>query len=265
MTFASLPISALKSDSAIGVTYSWEKRTSVRAKNASPGFTADTPVLPDRASVMTCAARIFSQSVMGRAAVVMLGGVVSPLRRARLYANRPPCSTIEALIGSSPLRELGDRDGLAGLDAGDEAEVRRREEADVLRVLPVDLLDAVRDDELDARLQLAVGRGLAARAAALRDTADDDAEAAGLDRVFQDLAAAQADQAVPGEGLVVVVADPAGGQLVGRDVRDQRAIRVEREVLASELLLEERLILGDVEDASLNADRAGGRVHRENH
>jgi len=50
---------------------------------------------------MTCAARIFSQSVIGRAAVVMAGGVVSPFSRARLYAKRPPCSTIDALMGSS--------------------------------------------------------------------------------------------------------------------------------------------------------------------
>ena len=41
-----------KSDSAIGVTYSCEKRTSVRAKNASPGFTAGTPSLPVFASTI---------------------------------------------------------------------------------------------------------------------------------------------------------------------------------------------------------------------
>ena len=37
-----------------------------------------------------------------------------------------------------------------------------------------------------------------------------------------DDAAAQADEAVPGERLVVVVADPARRDLVGRDVREER-------------------------------------------
>ena len=55
VTFASAPKPARKSDSAMGVTYSCEKRTSVRAKNASPGFTAATPTLPERASTMACA------------------------------------------------------------------------------------------------------------------------------------------------------------------------------------------------------------------
>jgi len=32
----------------------------------------------------------------------MAGGDVIPARRARLYAKRPPCSTMAALIGSSP-------------------------------------------------------------------------------------------------------------------------------------------------------------------
>ncbi len=84
VTIWSLPISAMNSDSAMGVTYSWLKRTSVRAKNASPGFTAGTPSFFSRASTMTWAARIFSQSVMGRAAVVTAGGDTCPERRARL-------------------------------------------------------------------------------------------------------------------------------------------------------------------------------------
>jgi hypothetical protein len=43
----------VKSDSAIGVTYSCEKRTSVRVKKASPGCTAGTPICPRLASTMT--------------------------------------------------------------------------------------------------------------------------------------------------------------------------------------------------------------------
>ena len=57
-----------KSDSAIGVTYSCEKRTSVRAKKASPGFTAGTPILPALASTMTRAARISRRGSSGSSA-----------------------------------------------------------------------------------------------------------------------------------------------------------------------------------------------------
>jgi 3-deoxy-D-manno-octulosonate 8-phosphate phosphatase KdsC-like HAD superfamily phosphatase len=81
-------------------------------------------------------------------------------------------------------------------------------------------------DQLDAGLQFAVRRGLARAAAALADPGDDHLEAAVLDRVLLDVAAAQADEAVARQRLVVVVADPAGGQLVGRDVVDQLARRV---------------------------------------
>ena len=84
VTVASAPKPWRKSASAIGVTYSCEKRTSVRAKSASPGATAGTPTLPDAASVTACAAMIFSQSVMGRAAVSTGGGATSPASRARL-------------------------------------------------------------------------------------------------------------------------------------------------------------------------------------
>ena len=70
---------------------------------------------------------------------------------------------------------------------------------------------------------------------------------------FVDLAAAQADQAVTRERLVVVVANPSGRELVGRDVRHERAVRIEREVLAGELLLEQSRVLRDVEDPSLDA------------
>ena len=155
--------------------------------------------------------------------------------------------------GVEALRELRDGDGLARLDARDEPEVRGGQQADVLGVLLVDLLDALRDDELHAGLELAVRRGLAARAAALRSAADDDAEAAGLDRVLADLAAAEADQAVASERLVVIVANPSRRELVGGDVGYERALRIECEVLSGELLLEQSRVLGDVEDPSLDS------------
>src|SRR6185437_1082748 len=129
------------------------------------------------------------------------------------------------------------------------AEVGRREQADVLAVLPVDLLDVAGDDELHARLALGVGRRLARAAAALRAAADDDAEAAVLDVVLLHDAAAQADQAVPGEGLVVVVTDPSRGQLVGRDVVDERVLlRIDGDLLAVELLPEQLPVFRQVQD-----------------
>jgi hypothetical protein len=161
---------------------------------------------------------IFSHSVIGRGAVVTAGGTVAPRRRAWLYANRPPCRTISAAIGSSL-----DRDRLAALDARQQREVGRGQQADVLAVLAVDLLDVLRDHELHAGLELRVRRRLARTAAALAEAAHDHREAAVLDRVLLHDAAAQADQAVARQRLVVVVADPARRQFVGRDVVDQLA------------------------------------------
>ncbi len=159
---------------------------------------------------------------------------------------------------------------LAALDALEQPEVGAREQADVLRVLPVDLLDAARDDELHSRLELAVRRGLPARAAALGDAADDDAEAAALDAVLLDDAAAEADQAVPSERLVVVVANPPRRELVGGDVREEgeparpvvrQDVRRAQRPRPCELGAQEVGILGEVEDATVEADRAGGARH----
>src|SRR6266550_4648414 len=46
LTLASLPTSCSKKIAAIGVTYSWLKRMSVKTNPSSPGFTAPTPILP---------------------------------------------------------------------------------------------------------------------------------------------------------------------------------------------------------------------------
>src|SRR5262249_16714093 len=58
--------------------------------------------------------------------------------------------------GVESLREFGHRDLFTALDTADEREIRAREKTDVLRVLAVNLLDALRDDELHPSLQLAV-------------------------------------------------------------------------------------------------------------
>ena len=74
----------VNSCSAMGVTYSWEKRTSVRTKRASPGCTAGIPVSPVRASAMARLAMIFSHKVMGLDAVETEGGATFPFMRALL-------------------------------------------------------------------------------------------------------------------------------------------------------------------------------------
>jgi hypothetical protein len=152
---------------------------------------------------------------------------------------------------------LAHRDRLTALDAVEQAEVGAREQADVLRVLAVDLLDVLGDDELHSARQLAVRRGLARAAAPLRRAAHDDAEAAVLDRVSFDLPAAEAHEAVPGERLVVVVANPPGGDLVGGDAADERLVtRLLRERFAGQLPFEGRLVFGEVQNAAANGDGA---------
>ena len=84
VTCASSPRARRKSESAIGVTYSWLKRTSVRTKSASPGATASTPRVPSAASRTAFLAMIFSTSVIGREGVVIAGGETVPAMRSRL-------------------------------------------------------------------------------------------------------------------------------------------------------------------------------------
>ena len=137
---------------------------------------------------------IFSTSVIGR------GGVVKRRRRhfageTRLVVLEEPAVLDDVLRDRiETLGELRERDLFAASNALDQAEVGRRQQADVLRVLAVDLLDALGDDELDAGRLLGVRRGLARRAAALREPGDDDGEAAVLDLVLLDRAFAQADE-----------------------------------------------------------------------
>ena len=102
VTRAPSPKAPRKSASAIGVTYSCEKRTSARTKSASPGARAGTPTRSFFRSTTACAARIFSVSVIGRGAVVMAGGVRSPAMRSLEYPKSPPPRTMSAEMGSSP-------------------------------------------------------------------------------------------------------------------------------------------------------------------
>ncbi len=107
-TLASGPTLSSKKIDAIGVTYSWLKRMSVRKKPASPGRTHATPVSPFAASVTRCRAKIFSASVIGRVAggvppcAAVRGIVTRPCRRATLNSKSPPCSMIWRVMSSVP-------------------------------------------------------------------------------------------------------------------------------------------------------------------
>ncbi len=100
-TRVSSPKPARKSASAMGVTYSWLKRRSARAKSASPGATAARPSTSRAASRTVCVAKIFSASVIGRTGRAGSSGACAPLSRARLYANSPPASTIAREMADS--------------------------------------------------------------------------------------------------------------------------------------------------------------------
>ncbi len=160
--------------------------------------------------------------------------------------------------GVAPLREGLARHPFAPLEPLEQREVGRGEQPDVLGVLPVNLLDARRERDGDAAGQLGVGRRLARRAAALRAPAHDRPEAPALDGVFGDDPAAQAHQAVTRQRLVVIVTSPARGELVGRDVVEQLARRVEGEGDAPfELRPQQIEIFGEVEHPPSQAQTLG--------
>ena len=219
----------------MGVTYSWLKRRSARAKSASPGATAGSPSVPRSASRTAWAAKIFSASVIGRGAWLGSSGASAPLKRARLYANSPPASTMAREIGESRLVKARELELFALFQALEKREVRAGQEPDVLTILQVDFLEARREHDPHATGELRVRRGLARAAAALARTADDHLEAAVAHRVARDDVAAQPDQAIARQRLVVVVAGPGRRQLVGRDVGHERARRIEGQPFAGQL------------------------------
>jgi hypothetical protein len=160
--------------------------------------------------------------------------------------------------GVEAARELFERNLFPAADALDEAEVRGRQEPYVLRVLPVNLLDRPGDDQLYPRGLLRVGRGLARRPASLGEAGDDRAEIPLLDFHFLDGLLAHPDVNVLAERLVVIETDPAGRNLVGRDVVHQRSFRVVGQILpAFELAADEARVLGQEKDAPVKLDAVG--------
>ena len=149
VTFASAPTSVSKKIAAIGVTYSW--RSARRAhETASPGCTAATPSSAAHVDHHVPRDDLLA-SVIGRRAVVDRRAPRLALQPRLVVREEPAVLDDLALIASSPRGELRERDLLAAADALDQAEVGRREQADVLAVLPVDLLDAFGDDHAGCR------------------------------------------------------------------------------------------------------------------
>ena len=224
MTLASGPSFSSKKIAAIGLTYSCEKRQSVRKKPLSPGWTHGTPVSPLAASVTSLRAKIFSASHRPRPAADLA------LDRRELHLALEPRDVVleqpavlDDLLrdGIDVLRELRERDLLAPANPLDQREVRRGQDPEVLAVFVVDPLDVLGDDDADPGHELGVGRLLAAtplppslaahRAdeAAVLDAAAGDRElVAGLEPQVRELS----------ERLVEVVADVGGRDLVGRDL-----------------------------------------------
>ena len=202
---------------------------------------------------------------IGRGGAVMLAEMVGNDRRRRRVAREARLVVGEEAAraddvgadGIEPGGELLDGDALAGDDPLQDPEVGRGEQADVLAVLPVDLLDALGDHQVHARGELAEGRRLAAGTAPLAEAADDHGEASALDRVLLDHAALQADHRVPTEGLVVIEADPARRDLVGADVVPELPVGVVVEVLALELPAQELGVFREVEDTAFEAELIG--------
>ena len=263
VTGSSLPRKCSKKIAAIGVTYSWLKRRSVRANPVSPGFTASTPTLSVPCSMWR--AKIFSAMVIGRGLVVIGGRKTLPCMRATLNGNRPPYSMTWRVISSSPSVNFAERNLFAGANLVDQAEVGRGQHAEVLAVLLVNALDVFGDHQLDAGRHLGIRRLLAAGAFAAPLAADRRDESAALHVAALDgrlVAALQAGVGKLAQRLVEEEADVRRRDLVGGDVVAQLGIAlgmlgVPGQVFAGKLPLDELGIFGQEKDSPLQTDHVG--------
>ncbi|SOY63139.1 hypothetical protein CBM2587_B60170 [Cupriavidus taiwanensis] len=157
-------------------------------------------------------------------------------------------------------------DGLALLQPGDQAEVGRGEQADIVGVLAVDALEAAGDDEADAGQLLRRRAVLARRALAVAVAGNGDGEAAVADRVGGDRAGAVhlvAGIGIAAERVVIVRQDRHRRDLVGGNVVAQRAGPGQGHGLPLQLCRHDRRGVGKVQDAGGGPDgaHAGLRWH----
>ena len=121
--------------------------------------------------------------------------------------------------------KLGERNFFAILDATDEIEIGRSQQAEVLAVLPIDALDVFGDDTAEAGGDFGIRRLLAARPFAAPLAGDRNDEAAAFDVTLLDgklVAAFQSEVDEFPQAFVEVIADVSRGDLVCRDVVAQR-------------------------------------------
>ena len=160
--------------------------------------------------------------------------------------------------GVAALDELLDRYRRARLDARDQAEVGRREEPDVVGVLPVDALEALGHDEADAGQFLGRRTVLARRSFAVALAGDGHREAAVADRIDADRPFATDPESgvrITPERGVVVREDRHRRDLVGRDVVPERPDAGEGRPLARQLRRDRIRSIDEVEDAAGQVER----------
>jgi len=136
--------------------------------------------------------------------------------------------------------EFLDGNRLATADAVDQAEVGRGQDAQVAAILTVDPFEALGDDETNASAPLGKWTGLARGSLAVAPAGDGDGESSRLDATGDNrlrVAALETKVRIVAELLVVVIANPGRGDLVGRDIRAQWLCLLERKVLPGKLTL----------------------------
>ena len=233
------------------------KRQSARTNAPSPGRGSAGVSSVDSAWRAT----IFSNRVRGVAASAFAGSRPHVAHPALAEAQQAAALQDRRGERVAALHELVDGDRLARLDAVEEAEVGRGEEADVVGVLAVDALEALGDDEADAGEPLGRRAVLARRALAVALAGHRHREAAGADRIDADrprAADAEAGVGIAAELVVVVGEDRDRRDLVGGDVVAQRAGFGARQPAPGELGADRLFVGREIEDPAGQRERFHG-------
>ena len=185
------------------------------------------------------------------------GGGFGRRRGAGAVAQQPAGAHDGRRLRLAPGEDLVDGDRLAALQPRQQAEVRAGQKAEVVGVLPVDALEALREHDAHARRQLGQ-RGVFARAAlAVAPAPDEHGDPGVAQRVARDrplAAGGESGERVPAERGVEVHHRRKRRDLVGGDVVAQRAGLGQRQRAPGELRPHERGDAAQVEPAALRQD-----------
>jgi hypothetical protein len=187
--------------------------------------------------------------------------------RAQMFAPETQQAAAAQDAGSqliAPCQQFIDGDGFAALDALHEAEVAGGEEANVVRVLPVDAFEAAGDHQADAGQLFRGGAVFPRRALAVAMPGHRDAKAAGHCAGSDGHVVTRPEAGVgeARERVIVVRHDVHGRDLVGRHVVAQQAGLVQCEIAPGHLLAHGLWICGQEKDA---VPWAGGEVRWNGH